>query len=330
MCTNFSRAVSFVTSTTEVSTHTVFTAIQYCFDRVVDTTQVRSLDLSHVTSLSLSEVDNVFECVTPFVSYDFSVRALSFQCSTDSSQSFDLSLLFTHIYWTFYTEVERLSDLSQTSDVFSDSFEIVVEYQAQSTVYVDVENRVIVFKRLLVQYAVAEPFDVSFNLFALQTYLFFYVVEQSVWQYSSTLHDHLVSVHVTVVTRLSEDRNHSFAYLCAIFFGNDFCHDLVLALSNSIQTSLSHTVTDSGMINLTSRRRNHLVYDVCHFTEVSDFTTFVQRSDFLFDYWNEVFCKEQWVTTTCTRVLYSCAIAECYLSVFEYEHYRNRFTHLSY
>ena len=51
-------------------------AVEDSLDSVVDTTEVRRLDLNHVSSLALREGDDILERVAPLVSDDLALRAL--------------------------------------------------------------------------------------------------------------------------------------------------------------------------------------------------------------------------------------------------------------
>ena len=51
-------------------------AVEDSLDSVVDTAEVRRLDLNHVSSLALREGDDILERVTPLVSDDLALRAL--------------------------------------------------------------------------------------------------------------------------------------------------------------------------------------------------------------------------------------------------------------
>ena len=128
----------------------------------------------------------------------------------------------------------------------------------------------------------------GFDFFALKAHLFLNVIEKCVRQNLHALHDHLVGIHVTIVTRLRKNRNTRVAHFRTILIGNDFTHLLFLALGDRIQTGLRHTITNGGVIDLTGRRRNHLIDDISHFSEGRDFATDIKRSDFVFNDRNKI------------------------------------------
>ena len=75
MSTYFGRTVRFVAGAAEVCSHTVLFAIQNGFDGIVDTAEVGSFYLSHMTRLAYREVYDIFQSITPFVCNYFCVDA---------------------------------------------------------------------------------------------------------------------------------------------------------------------------------------------------------------------------------------------------------------
>ena len=319
------RTVSFVAGTALVSAETTFFAVQNCFDGVVYAAKVRSFDLSHMASFVIAEVDNVFQSVAPFVSNQFNVDAAFVNFFTETFQAEHLFFSVASVHRTFDSQVEWFSSFFEFSQVVSLCYEVVItECLTNSTIYVDVEDWHVVFGGAQFQDAVTQPANVFFQDGTVSAQFGVNVVDQSVWQDWSTFQDHFVSVVVSVVTGLGEYRNWFFGNGAAVFFSNNFCHHFVFGFCNCIQDSLGNTVTDSGVqffaFNFDSFH---------HFGEVAEGVSFFTNQswfDVLVDYWNEVFSQEQWVTTACTGVLYSCTVAPCYLTIFQNDQNGDGFT----
>ena len=150
----------------------------------------------------------------------------------------------------------------------------------------------------------------------------------SVWKNCCTFKNHFVRVFISVVAGLCKDWHWFCGNFCAVFFSNNFAHHHFFGFCYSVEDSLCYAVTDSCVKSFTVNFDSFNVSG--EVSEAVCFFAYEEWFDVFFDNWDEVFSKEEWVTSACTRVLYSCAIAECNLSVFKNEHYRNRFTHLSY
>ena len=118
----------------------------------------------------------------------------------------------------------------------------------------------------------------------------------SVWKNCCALDDHLVGVIVTEVTGLCEDRNFLIENLCAVFFSNNFSHNLVLCLSNCIEESLCYAVADSCVDELACLFIDHGVDHFSKFTEGIEFLANELFSNNCFDEWDEVFSEEEWIS----------------------------------
>ena len=147
MSTYFGRTVRFVAGAAEVCSHTVLFAIQNGFDGIVDTAEVGSFYLSHMTSLACREVYDIFQSITPFVCNYFCVDAFFVHNRTYFGKSLDLSLLFAHIDRTFDTKFEGFGYLCQFAYVVGNSLSLVVENDTERTVNIDMNGRVILFER---------------------------------------------------------------------------------------------------------------------------------------------------------------------------------------
>jgi len=71
MYTYLCTAVCFAASAALICANTFFLAVQNGFDGVVYTTQVRGLDLDHVTGFMVCKQLNIFQRIAPLVRYQF-------------------------------------------------------------------------------------------------------------------------------------------------------------------------------------------------------------------------------------------------------------------
>ena len=71
MYTYLCTAVCFVASATLICADTLFLAVQYGFDGIVYTIQVRGLDLDHMTGFMVCKQLNIFQRIAPLVCYQF-------------------------------------------------------------------------------------------------------------------------------------------------------------------------------------------------------------------------------------------------------------------
>ena len=250
-----------------------------------------------MTGLSLAEVYNVLKGIAPLVSYDLGIHTLVVHALADGSESLDLSLALLDVYRPLDAEVEGLSSLSQLADVVSDLLPVVVKYDTQGTIYINVEDRHVVLAGALIKDAVTQPLDILEQLLALETYLLLYVIEESVGQDISLLDDHLVDVVVAIVTRLCEDWDPLVRQGGVILVSDDLSHQLALCLSDSIEACLCHAVADGGVILLTIGVCV-LVDQISHLAEVGDLLTLIERSDLLHDHRDEVLCEEERITAS--------------------------------
>ena len=119
----------------------MFFAVENCFDGVVDTTKVWGLDLSHVASFVVAEVDNVFQSVAPFVSYQLNIDAASVNFFSQAFEAEHLFFSFACIHWAFDSQVEWFSSFFELCQVVCHCFEVVIaKCLTDGSVYVNVED----------------------------------------------------------------------------------------------------------------------------------------------------------------------------------------------
>ena len=155
-----------------------------------------------------------------------------------------------------------------------------------------------------------------------------YIVDQCMRHNSCTFQNHFVGVVITAVSGLCKDRNRFFGYCCSVFICNNFTHQTFRGFCYCIQNCLAYTITNSSMQSLSVYLN---VFQ--HFAQTFEavcFFSYQFRFDVLINDRNKVFCQEQWISSACTGVLYSCTVSPCNLSVFQNQHNRDGFSCLSY
>ena len=189
------------------------------------------------------------------------------------------------------------------------------------------EHRGVSLAGAVSQDTVTQPCHVISQLLAVLAQLVFHIVDQSVGQNLCALDDHLVSAIVTVVTGLGEDVDGALGNGAAILVSHNFAHQTAGSLCNSVQNSLAHAVADSGVQALAF----HL--DGFHHSsqgaEVISFLANQLGLDVLVDDRNEVLSQEQGITSACTGVLNSSAVAHSDLAVLQDQHHGDGLTGLT-
>ena len=303
-------------------------AVQNSLDGVVDAAKVWGLDLSHMASFVVAEVDDILKGVAPLVSNQLYVDAASVNLFTQALQAKHLFFSFTGIHRAFDAQMERFCSLFQLSQIVCHCFVVLIaECLADGAIYVDVENWVVVLACTQFDDAVTQPAYILFELGAVAAELGLYVVDQSVWQDCCALEDHLICVLIAVVAGLGEDRNWFLRYGGAVLVCYNFAHQSLGRFCYCIQNCLGNTVTDCGVQSLA-------VYFDCfhHLGQLSEVVRLFanqSRFDVLLDYWDKVLSQEQRVTAACTRILNCCAVAPCDLAIFQNQHNRDGFAGLT-
>lgn len=84
---------------------------------------------------------------------------------------------------------------------------IVAECSTDCAVYVNVENRVVIFIRAELKYAVTQPCNILFEQFAVFAELGLNVVDKRMGQNLCALDNHFIRIGVAIVTGLGENIN---------------------------------------------------------------------------------------------------------------------------
>ena len=138
----------------------MFVAIQHRIDDVVNTAQIRGLDLHHVATARVGEVHDILIGVTPFIRNNFHAGTQTGELLSDLGEHADLIRLVTGIYRAFNVQRQALSFGFQAGDVFGATHRIHIEDQTDGAVDINMQRRVIGFVGAQAQDAVRQPADV--------------------------------------------------------------------------------------------------------------------------------------------------------------------------
>lgn len=97
MDTGAGTDISFIAGAALVRFHAVAVAVKNRIDDVVNTAQIRGFDLHHVTTGSISEINNILVGVTPFIGHNFHAGTEARQLFGNRGQQANLIGLVTGI-----------------------------------------------------------------------------------------------------------------------------------------------------------------------------------------------------------------------------------------
>ena len=297
-------------------------AVQNRLDGVVDAAQVRGLDLCHVASFVVAEVDDILEGVAPLVSYQLNVDAAAVNLFAQALQAEHLFFSFAGIHRALDAQMERFGSLFQLSQIVGHcGVVLVAKGLADGAVNVDVEDWVVALVGAQLEDAVTQPADILFELGAVAAQLCLDVVDQRVRQDGCALEDHLVGVLIAVVAGLGEDRNRFIGDGGAVLVGNNFAHQSLGRFGYRVQDCLGNAVTDGGMQSLAVNLDGF--HHLGQLSEVVRFLANQSRFDVLVDDRDEVLSQEQRVTAARTGILNRRAVAPRDLAVLQHQHNRD-------
>lgn len=105
-------------------------AVEDSFNRVIDTPKIRGLDLRHVTSLCLTEVNDILKCITPFVSHNLYIITFDVDMAADLGKCRNLCITLFDIYRPFDTQMKWSCSLTKLTNVVSYFLKVIVKYYA--------------------------------------------------------------------------------------------------------------------------------------------------------------------------------------------------------
>ncbi len=327
MDANLRRAVCFVACTALVSAHALFFTVQHRFHCIVYAAKIRRLDLNHMAGLVVSEINDIFQCVAPFVGHQFDVYAAGIHFGCETRQVAHLSFAAIRIHRAFDAQVERLCSLNR---FFEEDGHVSViggaEHHTDGAITVNMENGMIVLMGREFLHTIAQPFNVFDEFLALLAE-FCYAVEQTMRKHLCALHDHLIGVGVTLIARLGENGQHAVVDFGAIFLGDHVTHIEFVGFCHCVKDCLGDAIANGRMQALSVKL--HCVDLFGQALETVCLLTYKVFGDSFLNNGNEFFGQEQGIASAGAGILHRGAIAPADFAVFQNQHDRDSFACLT-
>ena len=281
-----------------------------------------------MTRFVVGKVLDVLKSVAPFVRNDLNVDSAVVKFLGDCCKRAHLLFAVFNIHGAFNAEVEGLCGFFKARHVIGHCLVVIVaECSTDCAVYVNVENRVVIFIRAELKHAVTQPCNILFEQFAVFAELGLNVVDKRMGQNLCALDNHFIRIGVAIVTGLGENINGLVGNGAAVFVRNNFAHHSAGGPCNSVKNRLSHAVANCGVQTFAVNMDGFDHFGKC--AEIVRLFADEFGLDIVFDNGNEVLCKEEGIASAAAAVLNGSAVAVCNLAVLKNEHHGDGLTGLT-
>ena len=219
-----------------------------------------------MTRFVVGKVLDVLKSVAPFVRNDLNVDSAVVKFFGDCCKRAHLLFAVFNIHGAFNAEVEGLCGFFKARHVIGHCLVVIVaECSTDRAVYVNVENRVVIFIRAELKHAVTQPCNILFEQFAVFAELGLNVVDKRMGQNLCALDNHFIRIGVAIVTGLGENINGLVGNGAAVFVRNNFAHHSAGGPCNSVKNRLSQLESAVSSGNLKENDMDAVTREKLHF-----------------------------------------------------------------
>jgi len=173
-------ALGLVAGAAEIGLEAVLAAQQHGSHGVVESAQYRCLDLDHVHRPHLGQGADIIEAVAPLVGYDLHGDPAALQFLAQGAQSLVVKSAITHVDRSLDAQGQGFGGVSQPAQIGGHLRYVGIEDEAESSVDVHVELRLVIGRGARGQDAPAQPGHVVEETTAVCAELVWDVVDQTV------------------------------------------------------------------------------------------------------------------------------------------------------